>query len=70
MSKSIGKVFGTGSTSTYGYENNYLNYLRNYDTANYDNTLGNMTSTALNMSNSLSNMQRTLYVGWHRLLII
>lgn len=56
MSKSIGKVFGTGSTNAYGYENNYLNYLRNYDTSNYDNTLGNMTSTALNMSNGLGNM--------------
>lgn len=56
MSKSIGKVFGVGSTGTYGYENNYMNYLRGYDTSNYDNTLKNMTSTALNMSADLSKM--------------
>ncbi len=56
MSKSIGKVFGSGSTGTYGYENNYLNYLNNYNTKNYDETLNNMTSTALNMSQNLSSM--------------
>lgn len=56
MSKSIGRVFGTGSTSQYGYEQNYLNYLRNYDTSNYDNTLNNMTSAALAMSGNLSSM--------------
>ena len=53
MSKSIGKIFGVGSTGTYGYENNYTNYLQNYDTANYDNTLNNMTATALDMSQNL-----------------
>lgn len=56
MSKSIGKIFGTGSTNTYGYENNYMNYLNNYNTSNYDNTLNNMTSTALNMSQNLNAM--------------
>ena len=56
MSKSIGKVFGSGSTNTYGYENNYLNYLNNYNTSNYDSTLNNMTSAALNMSKNLSSM--------------
>ncbi len=54
MSKSIGKIFGVGSTGTYGYENNYTNYLKNYNTANYDNTLNNMTAAALNMSQNLS----------------
>lgn len=54
MSKSIGKIFGTGSTGTYGYENNYTNYLQNYNTANYDNTLNNMTAAALNMSQNLN----------------
>lgn len=54
MSKSIGKIFGAGSTGTYGYENNYTNYLQNYNTANYDNTLNNMTSAALNMSRNLN----------------
>ena len=53
MSKSIGKVFGTGSTTPYGYETNYTNYLRNYDTKNYDSTLNNLTSQALNMSQNL-----------------
>ena len=53
MSKSIGKLFGTGSAGVYGHENNYMNYLQQYDTTNYDTTLNNMTSTALNMSNNL-----------------
>ena len=56
MSKSIGKIFGTGSNGTYGYERNYMNYLNNYNTSNYDNTLNNMTSTAYNMSNNLDMM--------------
>lgn len=56
MSKSIGKVFGTSSTSPYAYETNYINYLRNYNTQNYDNTLGNLTAQALNMSQNLSAM--------------
>lgn len=43
MSKSVGKIFGNASTSQYGYEKNYLDYLRNYDTSNYDKTLQNMT---------------------------
>ena len=49
MSKSVGKIFGSSSTSPYGYEKNYLNYLGNYNTSNYDNTLNNMTKQALNM---------------------
>lgn len=56
MSKSIGKIFGSGSTGTYGYENNYTNYLQNYNTANYDNTLDNMTAAALNMSQNLGSL--------------
>ncbi|MBQ9271118.1 MAG: hypothetical protein IJ218_02485 [Alphaproteobacteria bacterium] len=56
MSKSIGKIFGSGSTGTYGYENNYTNYLQNYNTANYDNTLNNMTAAALNMSQNLNSL--------------
>lgn len=56
MSKSIGKVFANSSTNKYGYENNYLNYLGNYDTSNYDNTLKNMTGQALSMSQNLSSM--------------
>lgn len=56
MSKTIGNIFGSGSTGTYGYENNYLNYLNNYNTSNVDNTLNNLTSQALNSSNNLSTM--------------
>lgn len=56
MSKSIGNMFGTGSTGMYGFERNYINYLRNYDTSNYDNTLNNMTANALALSNNLSSM--------------
>lgn len=56
MSKSIGKVFANSSTDKYGYEKNYLNYLGNYDTLNYDNTLKNMTGQAFDMSKNLSRM--------------
>ena len=56
MSKSVGKIFGNASTSQYGYEKNYLDYLRNYDTSNYDKTLQNMTQQAQNMSQNLNNM--------------
>ncbi len=56
MSKSVGKIFGSSSTSPYGYEKNYLNYLGNYNTSNYDNTLNNMTKQALNMSQNLNNL--------------
>ena len=56
MSKAVGSIFGSGSTGTYGYENNYTNYLQNYNTENYDNTLNNMTQNALTMSQNLSSM--------------
>lgn len=55
MSKSIGRLLGSGSVGTYGYENNYMNYLRNYNTSNVDNTLNNMTSAAQNLSTDLNN---------------
>ena len=56
MSKAIGSIFGSGSTGTYGYENNYTNYLKKYDTQNYDNTLNNLTQNAYQMSQNLSSM--------------
>lgn len=58
MSKAIGKVLGAGgaSTSVYGSESNILNYLKNYNTTNYDNTLNNLTNYAANASQNLSNM--------------
>ena len=57
MSKSIGKLLGSGNVGTYDYENNYMNYLKNYNTANVDNTLYNMTSAAKNLSSDLNNLQ-------------
>ena len=58
MSKSIGKLMGAGGapTTMYSSENEVLSYLKGYDTSNYDNTLNNLTSYALNASNQLSNM--------------
>lgn len=58
MSKSIGKLMGAGGapTSMYGSENAVLDYLKNYNTSNYDNTLNNLTSYASTASNQLSNM--------------
>lgn len=53
MSKAVGKVFGTGSTGPYGYETNYMNYLKGYNTSDYDQTLRNMTADAASMSNNL-----------------
>ncbi len=55
MSKSIGKIFGSGNTGMYGSENEVLNYLNNYDTSNYDNSLKNMTSQAYSISQNLEN---------------
>lgn len=56
MSKAVGSIFGSGSTGTYGYERNYTNYLQNYNTDNYDQTLNNLTKNALDMSQNLSSM--------------
>ncbi|MBQ8676868.1 MAG: hypothetical protein IJ529_00165 [Alphaproteobacteria bacterium] len=58
MSKSIGKILGAGGATTgnYGSETNLLNYLKNYNTANYDTTLNNLTSYAANASANLNNM--------------
>ena len=56
MSKSIGRVFGAGSMSPYGYETDYMKYLRGYDTSDYDKTLKNMVASATDMSNNLNAM--------------
>ena len=58
MSKAIGKVLGAGNTSTsnFGSENEIINFLNNYNTTNYDNTLKNLTNYAANASNQLNNM--------------
>jgi len=58
MSKSIGKFLGAGtaSTSRTNAENEILNYLKKYDTSNYDTTLSNLNSFAANASQNLGNM--------------
>lgn len=58
MSKSIGKLLGAGSASVSMNiaENDVLNYLKNYDTSNYDKTLNNLTSYAATASQNLNNM--------------
>ncbi len=58
MSKAIGKVFGAGGadTSMFDSEKEILNYLNNYNTTNYDNTLNNLTAYAADASKQLSNM--------------
>ena len=50
MSKSIGRVFGTGSMSPYGYETDYMQYLRGYNPYNYEQTLQNMMPSAVNVN--------------------
>ena len=49
MSKSIGRVFGIGSSSPYGYETDYMQYLRGYNPYNYEQTLQNMMQSAVNV---------------------
>ncbi len=56
--KAVGSALGAGNhfAGTYGSESDILNYLNNYDTKNYDNTLSNMTNQAYAMSQNLGNM--------------
>ncbi len=61
MSKGIGKLFGSGNVGMYGSESNYLNYLQNYDTSNYDNSVKNMTSQAYGLSQQLGNRPGYVY---------
>ena len=49
MSTSIGRVFGIGSSSPYGYETDYMQYLRGYNPYNYEQTLQNMVPSAVNV---------------------
>ncbi len=55
--KAVGKLLGAGnaSTSPYQSESNILNYLQNYNTTNYDNTVQNLLNNAYSMSRNLSN---------------
>ena len=61
MSKAVSSIFGSGSTGTYGFEKNYTNYLNNYNTGNYDNTLNNLTANALSMSQNLGAMPNYVF---------
>ena len=47
---------GGAPTSMYSSENEVLQYLNNYNTTNYDNTLKNLTSYAAEASSQLGNM--------------
>lgn len=61
MSKSVGKVVGS-LTGTKGIKydstpaNNYMSYLKNYDTSKTDDTLSNLQQYALNQSQNINNM--------------
>ncbi|MBP3345564.1 MAG: tail fiber domain-containing protein [Alphaproteobacteria bacterium] len=63
MSKSIGKLLGGGgaSTSMYGSERDYLNYLNKKDTSLIDNTLNNFNQSAYNLSQTLNNRPDYVY---------
>ena len=56
--KAVGKLLGAGtaSTSPYKSESNILNYLQNYNTSNYDNTVQNLLNNAYNMSKNINNI--------------
>lgn len=56
MSKAVNSVFGSSGLKDYSYENQYKNYLRNYDTYNYDQSVKNMDNLALNMSQNFSTL--------------
>lgn len=56
MSKAVNSVFGSSGLKDYSYENQYKNYLKNYDTYNYDQSVKNMDNLALNMSQNFSTL--------------
>ena len=43
-------MFGTGATSPYGYETDYMQYLQGYNPYNYEQTLQNMMPSAVNVN--------------------
>ena len=66
MSKSIGRVFGIGSSSPYGYETNYMQYLRGYNPYNYEQTLQNMMPSAVNnyLKHLVKNQNGRYYIDY------
>lgn len=61
VNKTVGNLFASGNTGVYGSEAERLNYLNNYDTTNYDNTLKNMTSAAYGLSQQLDKRPDYVY---------
>ncbi len=61
--KAVGKLLGAGnaSTSPYKSESNILNYLQNYNTSNYDNTVQNLLNNAYDMSKNVNQMSNYTY---------
>ena len=49
MSKAIGRIYGVGSLSPYGYETDYMKYLQGYNPYNYEQSLINMSQPYANM---------------------
>ena len=49
MSKAIGRIYGVGSLSPYGYETDYMKYLQGYNPYNYEQSLINTPHPYANM---------------------
>ena len=49
MSKAIGRIYGVGSLSPYGYEKDYIKYLQGYNPYNYEQSLINMSQPYANI---------------------
>ena len=50
MSKAIGRIYGVGSRSPYGYETDYMKYLQGYNPYDYEQTLRNMSQSYTDIS--------------------
>ena len=50
MSKAIGRIYGVGSRSPYGYETDYMKYLQGYNPYDYEQTLRNMSQSYADVS--------------------
>ncbi len=53
MSKAIGRIYGVGSRSPYGYETDYMKYLQGYNPYDYEQTLRNMSQSYTDISISV-----------------
>ena len=50
MSKAIGRIYGIGTRSPYGYETDYMKYLQGYSPYDYEQTLRNMSQSYADVS--------------------